>query len=286
MRIAPGGLVEDAAVDAADAAERSGVRVVLLDEVGQFQQAAQLLAAIWGADDDATVVPKDVLRALAHSGNYVAGAFLSNRLVGVSVGFLGQHGGRLHLHSHVSGVAADVQHRRIGYALKQHQRAWSLGHGLDRVTWTFDPLVRRNAYFNLAKLGARVVAFHANFYGPMSDGVNAGDESDRAVVEWPLSQPPPEKADETPPAGEVVLDDRGDGWPHTAEPEAAGRPVLAAWIPTDILTIRAKDPELALAWRRALRSTLGRWVNDGYVATMMTRSGWYQLERAEGERTR
>jgi predicted GNAT superfamily acetyltransferase len=31
------------------------------------------------------------------------------------------------------------------------------------VTWTFGPLVRRNAYFNLVKLGATAVAFHKDF---------------------------------------------------------------------------------------------------------------------------
>src|SRR5205823_4174315 len=147
MSIASGRLVDDATSSAAEAAARSGVEIALLDEVDLFERGARLLADIWGADSDMPVVPKDVLRALAHSGNYVTGAFLDGRLVGLSVGFLGQLEGRLHLHSHISGVATEVQHRRIGFALKQHQRAWSLAHGLDRVMWTFDPLVRRNAYF-------------------------------------------------------------------------------------------------------------------------------------------
>ena len=278
MSIAPGGLVEDAATSAADAAARSGVEIVLLDDVAQFQVAAELLRDIWNADTKETVVPKDVLRALAHSGNYVGGAFFDGRLVGLSVGFLGQHDGRLHLHSHVSGVAADMQHRQIGFALKQHQRAWSLQHGLDKIVWTFDPLVRRNGYFNLSKLGALVVDYHPDFYGRMVDGVNAGDESDRALVEWRITEPVGARHLEEE-RGEVVLSDRGDGWPRTADVAEFGGPHLAAWVPSDILAVRRRDPEQALAWRRALRATFGRCVSDGYVATGMSRDGWYRLER-------
>src|SRR3954466_6129660 len=185
----PPALVDDAAASAAKAAARAGVDIVLLEEVGAFQRGATLLADIWGSESESALVSKDVLRALAHSGNYVAGAFLDGRMVGISGGFLGQRGGHPHLHSHISGVAPDSQHRHIGFALKQHQRAWCLGEGLDRVVWTFDPLVRRNAYFNLAKLGARITEFHPDFYGHMSDDINGGEESDRVVVEWLLLSP-------------------------------------------------------------------------------------------------
>ena len=94
-----------------------------------------------------------------------------------------------YLHSYIAGVKERLRGSNVGFALKQHQRAWALGHGLTRVTWTFDPLVRRNAYFNLVKLGAAAVAFHRDFYGAMQDGVNAGDMSDRILIEWNLDSP-------------------------------------------------------------------------------------------------
>ncbi|MBA3652623.1 MAG: GNAT family N-acetyltransferase [Actinobacteria bacterium] len=288
--VAPLREVDDAAAAAIEAARQSGVDIVALDQIDQLTDGAALLATIWGADDEGAVVSKDVLRAMAHSGNYVAGAYLGTRLVGMSVGFLGMHEGDTHLHSHISGVARDVQNRRIGFALKQHQRAWSLRRGLDLVVWTFDPLVRRNASFNLARLGAEVTAFHPNFYGHMEDTVNAGDESDRAVVEWALLSSaavraatrvagPSNTAD---PTGDIVLRDRGDGRPEVCE--GHGRR-LAAWVPPDIVELRRVDSALALDWRRALRSTFGRAVEDGYVATNMTKTGWYELERRKEGRT-
>ena len=60
-----------------------------------------------------------------------------------------------------------------------------------RSTWTFDPLVRANARFNLVKLGAVAVAYLTDFYGEMQDGINAGDRSDRCAVKWELDDPGP-----------------------------------------------------------------------------------------------
>src|SRR6185312_17408828 len=87
---------------------------------------------------------------------------------------------------HIAGVTRAGAGRHIGYALKLHQRAWALDRGLDTVTWTFDPLVRRNAYFNTVKLAARPVEYLVNFYGEMTDEINVGQGSDRLLVEWPL----------------------------------------------------------------------------------------------------
>jgi predicted GNAT superfamily acetyltransferase len=274
---ASGALIDDARAYAAKAAEHSGVAIALLNDLEQMQRAASLLVDVWGAGSESSLIPAELLRALGHSGNYVAGAFLDRQLVGVSVGFLGQTNGHAHLHSHISGVTRAMQHRSIGFALKLHQRAWSLQHGIDKVVWTFDPLVRRNAYFNLGKLGARVTEFHADFYGRMVDALNNGDESDRAVVEWDLASPSPRR-DRA--AGEPILKDRGDGHPEITDVPFAGRR-LTAWVPSDIVELRLHDPEAAALWRKALRSTFGRAVEEGYAATNMTRDGWYELERTE-----
>ena len=51
--------------------------------------------------------------------------------------------------------------------------AWALERGLSEVTWTFDPLVRRNAWFNIEVLGGHITEYVPNFYGTMSDSINA-----------------------------------------------------------------------------------------------------------------
>jgi predicted GNAT superfamily acetyltransferase len=245
-----------------------------LDHMAALARAADLLAEIWGYPPNQGPATPELLRALAHSGNYVAGAWVDQELIGVSAGFLGQRDGAVYLHSHISGVAPAHQGGRVGSALKQHQRAWALERGVTTIEWTFDPLVRRNAYFNLAKLGAVVVGFEVDFYGSMRDAINAGDETDRAVARWDL------KADARPPVDATdafaILRPDDDGKPVV---DSSAAQVLKAWIPRDNLQLRERDPDAAASWRQALRDTVGAAIRRGYVAVDMTRDGWYTLVR-------
>jgi predicted GNAT superfamily acetyltransferase len=245
-----------------------------LVEMHELSAASDLLAAIWGFPPDQGPVTPELLRAFVHTDNYVAGAWHDGVLVGASAGFLGRHPGEdaVHLHSHISGVASDRQGGAVGYALKQHQRSWALERGIGVIEWTFDPLVRRNAYFNVSKLGALIVGFEADFYGPMRDAINAGDETDRAVARWDLQAPsrPPVDVD----GAAVILRADGSGRPVA---DRVDGPVLRAWIPEDRQALRDTDPALARGWRHALRETVGRALRRGYVAVGMTRDGWYTL---------
>ena len=145
-----------AAVAAASAAD---VVVRELHRVDQLKAAQQLFEAVWRpAEGQPSPMTGELLRALAHAGCYVAGAYAGARMVGASAGFFTAPPGPA-LHSHITGVAPQGQHRGVGFALKVHQRAWALARGITEVVWTFDPLVARNAWFNLAKLGARPTAY-------------------------------------------------------------------------------------------------------------------------------
>ena len=267
--------------DEAAAAARISIRP--LDSIAEVATLDGVFADVWGSRGHA-FVPIELTQAMRFAGNYVVGAFDGDRMVGGSLGFFGEHAGRRHLHSHITGVLPGLQARSLGYAIKLHQRAWALDAGLDEVVWTFDPLIRRNAYFNLAKLGAEIVGYETRFYGDaLSDDINAGDESDRGVVRWAIAsdrvvarlggaeQPTVQTGDAT-----VILDEDMTATPRAGAPGAAA---LVAWVPPDIVTVRRSDPVLALAWRRALRATMGSAIDDGYVAVAMTRDGWYRLER-------
>jgi predicted GNAT superfamily acetyltransferase len=167
--------------DARAAAARAGVEIAALD--GRDVALAQgLIGGQWGSQQ---IPQSNLLLAVAHAGNTLLGATRNGEAVGVVLGFLGWEGG-LHLHSHMTAVVTGEQSRGVGYALKLWQRATCLDHGVDEIRWTYDPLIARNAHFNLRKLGADVVAFHPDFYGAMDDAVNAGDASDRFEVAWRL----------------------------------------------------------------------------------------------------
>lgn len=288
---------------AADAAARhADVEIAELHEIGELTEAADLFIEVWQTSRAEAPCTPALLRALAHSGNYVAGARAGNRMVGASVGFLQLAGGSFGLHSHITGASAESQGRGVGSALKQHQRAWALARGLEVVTWTFDPLVRRNAFLNLVKLGAEIVEYLPDFYGPMGDGINAGDETDRCMVSWPLAHERAVAAsrgaaaepdlDALGQAGaRVLLAEDAAGAPAVTDPGALtsrstpGGGALLVQVPSDIVAIRAADPELASRWRRALRDTMGEALGHGLVATGITRSGWYVLEHASSPST-
>ena len=277
----PTELERRAAADAADAAARAGVEIAPLDEVDELTAASRLVADVWGTATDDSQLPPELMRAMTHAGNYAAGAYAKGDLVGVVVGFLGRDDDGTYLHSHILGVSTARRGGNIGFALKADQRAWALARGIDKITWTFDPLVRRNAHFNLQKLGAHAVEYLESFYGTMRDGINAGDESDRLLAVWYLSDAKATEAasgklDEPAIADAAEVLSNGDGEPRLDG--ASGRSVLCA-TPDDIVALRRSDPERAWRWRLALREALGGAMHDGYSVSGFTRSGWYVLSR-------
>jgi predicted GNAT superfamily acetyltransferase len=198
--------------------------------------AQGLIEQVWGAGE---VPQENLLVALAHAGNTLLAATRNGEPTGFALGFLGWTGG-IHLHSHMTAVVAGQQCRGVGYALKLWQRAICLREGIDEMRWTYDPLIARNAHFNLVKLGADVVAFEPDFYGVMDDAVNAGDHSDRFEVSWRL--------------GSRRALDAAAGSP-AAPP---GDVVESLEIPPDYDTLRRTDPQLGRQARLRSRETFER----------------------------
>ena len=258
-----------------------------LRDLEDIRALERLFAEVWGRPGEPPI-ESDVLMALAHSGNYVVGVHVDGLLVGGLVGWLGgSPRDELHLHSHILGVVAGLQVSGLGFELKQHQRMWCLDRGVKSVEWTFDPLVRRNAYFNLNKLGAEAREYLVNFYGEMSDGINVGEESDRLLMSWRLdSRMAQEAAAGRPhdPASEdlqrwkvdALLTVGSNGEPMIGASTAR---VVTCQVPDDIVALRRDDPALARAWRLAVRDALKAAFDSGYRISGVTRTGWYVLDR-------
>ncbi|MDQ1176061.1 GNAT family N-acetyltransferase [Microbacterium sp. SORGH_AS_0421] len=212
----------------------SAIDIRTLDTVAGIHEAARVLDEVWGEQG---TMPANILRALEHAGNYVVGLFDGDRMIGASAAFFGPPAERT-MHSHITGIVPGQQGRGLGRHLKEHQRAWALERGVGRITWTFDPLVARNAYFNLAVLGARATEYLVDHYGAMADAVNRGDESDRLMVSWALAEPPAPT-------------------PTDAEIQA----VVA--VPDAIEHLRRSDPVAAAGWRRRVRDDLREHLASG-----------------------
>lgn len=248
-----------------------------LSTTAETVAAGELFTSIW---QDPTLLHPELMLVFAATGNYVAGAYTGSTLVGASVAFFTGAEPRA-LHSHVAGVVAGMRGKSVGLALKLHQRDWAMARGVETIGWTVDPLVRRNIYFNLAKLGAVVAAYRPEFYGVMTDAVNAGDPSDRLLLTWPLTSDRVVAAAAgsphvvTAPAGTRALLAVGSrGEPVVG---ALDEPVLSCALPEDIVGMRQADPPLARAWRFALRKTLCAALDNGYEVTGFTSTGMYLL---------
>lgn len=140
---------------------------------------------VWGAADIDILAPLS-LRAAVEAGNLLLGAFDGTQMVGFLYAFLGHLNGQFELHSDMTGIIPEYRDRGLGYQLKLKQRDWALARGIRFVTWTFDPLRSRNAYFNFNKLGAISDSYRVNFYGEDSTSFLHQNSTDRLWVTWEL----------------------------------------------------------------------------------------------------
>jgi len=274
------------AVAAAEAVARTGgLQVRVLDALPDLDAVQRLYDEIWRPGGTNSPVTTELLRALGKAGSYVGGAFDHGELVGACIGFFGAPASGS-LHSHIAGVSPRVQGRSVGFALKAHQRAWALLQGIREISWTFDPLIARNAYFNLAKLAADPADYLPNFYGRMNDGINGADDTDRLLVSWRLDAEAVSAAcagrHRAVPAAVLraaspALAVAPSGAPLLA-PRVTTRTVLVG-VPPDIEGMRVSDPALASAWRAALRDVLGGLLAEGARVRGFDRAGWYVVDR-------
>jgi predicted GNAT superfamily acetyltransferase len=92
----------------------------------------------------------------------------------------------------MTAIRGNYQGAGVGARLKWAQRLRALHEGIEFIKWTFQPVLARNAFFNLEKLGAEVHEYEPNFYGTdystaHNEGGQMGIDSDRLFAEWHLS---------------------------------------------------------------------------------------------------
>jgi len=237
--------------------------------------------AAWGYADR-EVLPGTMFRISAASGGVVVAAYPegSGTPFGLAYGFPALRDGRAWHHSHLLAVHPDWRGSGAAVALKLEQARLARAQGLTHMTWTFDPLVARNARLNLGKLGARAVSYHPAWYDLPAPTSGPAVPADRLMIEWDLNAPHAEQPAPTP-DGEPLLTALPDGTPGPFTPRP-GAPRTLAEVPTAADTLPGP---LRLAWRLALREALGTALRDGYVVTGLARRGdraWYVLEPGHG----
>jgi predicted GNAT superfamily acetyltransferase len=240
----------------------------------------RLQEATWG-NGFTDRVPSSILMIAQMTGGVASGAFDGDRLVGFVFGISGVRDDRRVHWSDMLAVLPEYRDRGIGYRLKRHQRDLLLENGVETVFWTFDPLVARNAYLNLRRLGAISRTYKRDLYGRSDSPLHAGIGTDRLLAEWwidsarvrrslagerPLPPPHEERTLVNPPGP--------DAGPHPRPGDtlaAPGGPSLEIAIPADIQPLKEDDPALGQAWRENVRTAFETSFNAGYETVDMLR---------------
>jgi predicted GNAT superfamily acetyltransferase len=269
--------------------------IKILETPEEMNAVEALQRAVWpGSETD--IAPAHVFIAAIHNGGLVAGAYLEDQLVGFVFGFPGieftPDGPRPKHCSHMLGILPGYRDSGVGFALKRAQWQMVRHQGLDHITWTYDPLLSRNAYLNITKLGAVCDTYRRSEYGDMRDGLNAGLPSDRFQVDWWINTRRVERRLSKRPRRPLKLDDfskaeleplyvphvarqpfgtaqgAAGSWPRPPEhfSPLAGRLILAE-IPSNFSALKEADFALARDWRFFTREVFETAFAAGYIVT-------------------
>lgn len=262
-----------------------GISIRILETPAEMAQVEQLQRIVWPGSET-EVVPLHLLITAAHNGGLALGAFDGEKMVGFAFGFPGLYevpdGPRLKHCSHMLAVLPGLRDSGIGFALKRAQWQIVRRQGIDRITWTYDPLQSRNAHLNIARLGAVSNTYLREVYGEMRDGLNVGLASDRFLVDWWVNTQRVERRLGNRPRGELGIGDYDNAhiprlYRVTGGAEALIRPpeqfaipdeaMLLAEIPSDFMRLRQADFPLAIAWRAFTRQMFEDCFAAGYLVT-------------------
>jgi predicted GNAT superfamily acetyltransferase len=250
----------------------------------EYDEAVALQDEIWGAGFSDRV-PASILRVSQKVGGVTAAAFdASGRMLGFVFGLTGVRDGQLVHWSDMLAVREDARGKRLGERLKHYQRDLVRALGVEKMFWTFDPLVARNAHFNLNRLGARIAEYIPNFYGSNTGSILHGAlPTDRFVAEWVMTADPTAPAASAPerPAPDVVRTAVVEnGRVRVVKPLPVDARVLVP-VPTDIESVLHANPDAALAWRLATRQAIMHYLALGYRVTAFHRGTGTELPAYE-----
>ena len=263
----------------------TNLNIHLIETPEEMTLIEDLQRTIW-PESETDVVPLHMLITAVHNGGLVLGAFEEEKLIGFLFGFPGLEetpdGPRPKHCSHMMGILPDHRDSGAGFALKRAQWQMVRHQGLDHITWTYDPLLSRNAHLNIAKLGAVCTTYRRAEYGEMRDGLNAGLPSDRFQVDWWINtrrvetrlgkrSRPTLKLDHVNRAGLrpfYSLHTSTDNLPYPPEhvPPFEDR-LLLAEIPVNFQDLKSKDFALARDWRFFTRELFETAFKASYIVT-------------------
>ena len=194
--------------------EKSEIIIREVETVEEMRDCIDLQRKVF-ASPDLEISPVRHLIVARYAGGFTLGAYLGERLVAFVLSlpmFLAESREQA-FYSHMTAVETGLQSLGIGARLKWAQRERALAEGANYIRWTYQPVLARNAFFNIERLGASISTYMPNYYGTDAEAsaeqksAQEGVDSDRLFADWYLTSPKVialskgEKFEET---GEVV----------------------------------------------------------------------------------
>ena len=224
----------------------------------ELKAVEELQREIWGCSD-LEVLPSLALIPLLDIGGVLIGAYDGETLIGFVLGFPGFEAGKPILHSDMLAVKPAYRSEGLGCKLKLAQREVALAKGIEKITWTFDPLQSANAHLNFGKLGVIADRYKVNYYGETSSSLHRAG-TDRLWVSWLLKSERVrnringESLPSFVSAAHWNLLKVGEGLEPVSRSLDERNSSLTIEIPSDINGIMKADIKLAMRWREATRA--------------------------------
>ena len=269
------------------------IQIRALKTIAELKAVEDLQVEVWGCSER-EVLPSLALIPLLDIGGVLLGAYDKQELVGFVLGFPGFEAGDRILHSDMLAVRTAYRSTGLGYRLKLEQRSAALANGIEKITWTFDPLQAANAHFNFFKLGVLADRYKINYYGETSSALHRTG-TDRLWATWLLESNRVKdrinviaKKIQAPDASEfpAILKLGTDGEPVLETPHS-NQTLRTIEIPANINGIAATNISLANRWREATRVAFTTALSEDYLVSDFFRDkredrvGRYLLMRSQ-----
>lgn len=157
------------------------LRVGVVTTAQQLAEASGLYRRVFGySKPEASLNPRLLMAMIANGGSAVGAWNRDGDLVAFGYGFPGVTEGEYYFYSQAVVVSDGLQGTGVGRRIKAEQRRVALEQDLHHMRWAFNPVLARNAHFNLSVLGGVGRWFVPDCYG---------DGESRMLIDWNLDAP-------------------------------------------------------------------------------------------------
>lgn len=241
--------------------EKPEITIREVETIEEMRECIELQRDVFAAPD-MEISPVRHLIVAKYAGGFTLGAYLNERLIGFVLSlpmFLAGSNERA-FYSHMTAIDTSLQSLGIGTKLKWAQRERALAEGANYIKWTYQPVLARNAFFNIERLGVTIKTYMPNYYGTDAEAsaeqkqAQEGIDSDRLFADWHLNSP------------KVSALSKGEKFEET------GEIIKTVEIPPDWNALVVKDTKKAILEQERIKHEFQTAFAEGLIVRRFERS--------------